>query len=298
MTVSRELMTIHRILVGTDESDEAAAAASWAAEVGRRHGADLEFLEAVAGGAEQSPARTETLHDLIHARIMGWLAGMELSREPLVLVEHGETVNELVMRAALTEVDLVVIGSLSTAGVTDLALGSLIHQLAHHLSCPVVAVPSGRVALTDSWIVVGVDGSDGSRAALRWAHYLAAPFRAKLCAVYAFNGIYETFPRNGPFGNDEPGARRQVREERVRGDIDFVERSAVHPADALAEVATERGASLVVVAARQRGAVNGLLLGSTPDRLIHEPPCPVAVLPHGYVETRNRTLGHSQVASA
>ncbi|MEO8698241.1 MAG: universal stress protein, partial [Acidimicrobiales bacterium] len=50
--------------------------------------------------------------------------------------------------------------------------------------------------------------------------------------------------------------------------------SAPHPFDALCEVAEERNASLIVVAARERGSVGGLFLGSTPDRLIHEPPFP------------------------
>jgi nucleotide-binding universal stress UspA family protein len=291
-------VNIQRILVGTDESDEAAAAAWWAGEVARCHGAELEFLEVVAGGAEQSPQRVETLLETTRARIVSWFGGMELPGEPAVLVEHGEVVSKLTMRAALTEIDLVVIGSRSTEGVTDLALGSVIHQLAHRLLCPVVAVPEGHVALIDSWIVVGVDGSDSSRVALRWAQDLASPLGAKVCAVYGFNEIYETFGYIGPLGHDEPGAQHEVSDERERAAIDFVERSAVHPADALAEVATERRASLIVVAARQRGAVGGLFLGSTPDRLIHEPPCPVAVLPHGYVEIQNTMTGHSQVASA
>ncbi|MEO8697849.1 MAG: universal stress protein [Acidimicrobiales bacterium] len=287
-------MSIQRILVGTDESDEAAAAAAWAAEVARRHGAEVEFLEAVRGSAEQSSERTEMLRVATRSRVMGWLDGMQFSREPVVLVEHGEAVNALVMRAALTGADLVVIGSTAKEGFTDRAFGSVIHQLAHRLPCPVVAVPLGGLPLTDSWIVVGVDGSDSSRFALRWAEELAAPLAAKVCAVYAFNEIYETFTHVGPLGHDESGAQHEVLDARLYADIDFVERSAAHAADAIGEVAAERGASLVVVAARERGGVGGLLLGATPDRLIHEPPCPVAVLPHGYIQSHTTNAGLSQ----
>ncbi len=277
-------MTTRNVLVGTDESDEAASAARWAGAVARRCGADINFVEVLEGSAEQSPERTEELKSTAAGRISRWLDADAVGREPNVHVEWGDVVTELTARAARTDADLVVIGSLPAEGVTALALGSVVHQLAHRLACPVVAVPVTAAAPDFGCIVVGVDGSAASRVGLRWAEALARSLDTRVCAVYGVNDLYETFTPSGPLGMDEPGAQAEVRGERTRVDIDFVERAAAHPADALREVAVERGAALIVVAAKERGSIGGLLLGATPDRLIHQPPCPIAVLPHRFVE--------------
>jgi nucleotide-binding universal stress UspA family protein len=277
-------LTIARVLVCTNESEESAAAARWAWAVAQRCGANLEFMEVVAGSAEQSPERTAELKATTSARIALWLDDVGGQRESTVVVEWGDVATEITAQASRSNADLVVVGSQPVEGFTGLALSSVVHDLAHHLSCPIVAVPAAGVAADFSWIVVGVDGSSASRVGLRWAEALAEPLHAKVCAVYEVDDVYETFTPYGSLGKDEPGAKTEVRGERRRVDIDFVERAAAHPADALQEVALERGAALIVVAARERGSLGGLLLGSTPDRLIHRPACPVAVLPHRFVE--------------
>jgi nucleotide-binding universal stress UspA family protein len=290
-------MTISNIVVGTDESAEAAAAASWAASVARAHGAQLEFFEAVPGSAEQSPERTEEIRAATRSRIADWLHPLEFSMAPTIVVEHGDA-TLLTARVLLTSPDLVVVGSLPEEGTSRLALGSVVHALARQVASPVVTVPVGAVAPDGGWIVVGVDGSDASRMALRWAEELAQPLMARVCAVYAFGDVYETFSPNGDLGHDEPGAQSEVRAEAKRSNVDFVERSAAHPADALGAVAAERSASLIVVAARQRGSIGGLMLGATPDRLIHRPPCPVAVLPHEYLVKQSATATRRESVQA
>jgi len=281
-------MLLERILVGTDESQEAAAAARWAVAVAGVHGARVEFLAAVAGSAEQSPERTEALRLSTRERIKGWVDNVLSAEDPEVVIVHGDAADALTARAGLDDVDLVVVGAKTREGLTPLALGSLPHQLAHHLPCPLVVVPRTAFSTGGSTIVVGVDGSESNGVALRWSVDLAVPLRANVCAVYSYSDIYETFNRSGPYGEDEPRAKREVAEARYSG-VEFLERSAMRPADALVEVAKERGASLVVVAARERGSIGGLLLGATPDRLIHRPPCAVAVLTRHYLETGKST---------
>jgi nucleotide-binding universal stress UspA family protein len=76
-----------------------------------------------------------------------------------------------------TGADLLVVGARGRGALRGL-LGSVSHQCVHHAACPVVVVPGGEaVPSAASWerVVVGVDGSDASAAALRWALEEAAP---------------------------------------------------------------------------------------------------------------------------
>lgn len=51
------------------------------------------------------------------------------------------------------------------------------------------------------------------------------------------------------------------------------------PADAVIDVATERGASLIVIGTRGETPLMGAILGSTAYKLLHRSPIPVLVVP-------------------
>ncbi len=142
-------------------------------------------------------------------------------------------------------------------------------------------------------IVVGVDGSERSATALRWAAEEAALRQAVLDVVQAM-------PSEGAWvdtgGLAEPGLlslppdeslaaamdeelARQV--EEVLGTLPPADRLRVRgvpgpPAEALLEAA--EGADLLVVGSRGRGGLGSLLLGSTSAHCVHHAPCPVVVV--------------------
>src|ERR687887_407900 len=94
-------------------------------------------------------------------------------------------------------------------------------------------------------IVVGVDGSDPGRSALRWAIEEA---KARKAAAVAHEAA----------GLDVEGR--------------LVEGNA---ADALADAGRE--ADLLVVGTKGHGALAGALLGSVSQHLAHHPPCPLVL---------------------
>lgn len=132
-------------------------------------------------------------------------------------------------------------------------------------------------------IVVGVDGSEHSADALRWAmrqaEHTGAEVRAlrawQLPASYGYPGTwvdidFEEEARKDlqrvvdDVSADHPGVA--VTAEVVRG----------HPADVL--VTASKGAGLLVVGSHGHGAFAGMLLGSVSVHCTHNAHCPVIVV--------------------
>ncbi len=60
---------------------------------------------------------------------------------------------------------------------------------------------------------------------------------------------------------------------------DRIVTTPANPAHAIADVATDVGADLIVVGTRGHTALGGLLVGSVTQRLLHIAPCPVLAVP-------------------
>lgn len=134
-------------------------------------------------------------------------------------------------------------------------------------------------------ILVGVDDSPGSLAALRWAADLAGPLQASLVLLH----VYEPLAHVGEL---QPGLDLRALRERTEASLQAVcaaqlqGRGVEHrlmvreglPLDVLVDVADELSADLIVVGARRLGRVEALLLGSTSSRLAQRTRRPVVVL--------------------
>lgn len=145
-------------------------------------------------------------------------------------------------------------------------------------------------------IVVGVDGSEESRAALRWALEEARLRGAALTAVYAWS--YPMVPGRGiaPAALAVPaGVLRQEAEELVESAAAEVggEEAGVTlrcvavegpPTDVLVEASKD--ADLLVVGSHGRGDVAGLLLGSVSRHCAHHAWCPVVIVRAGVPPSR------------
>jgi nucleotide-binding universal stress UspA family protein len=136
-------------------------------------------------------------------------------------------------------------------------------------------------------IVVGVDGSEPSQEALRWAIEEARIRHSTIRAVYVW-----FMPRDSAYGFVPAEVFDRERLQQEAGEaldgwvaqlapesVDVhVERDAVegHAAHVLIEAA--EGAELLVVGSRGRGGFTGLLLGSVSQQCAHHAPCPVVIL--------------------
>lgn len=134
-------------------------------------------------------------------------------------------------------------------------------------------------------IVVGVDGSEGSRRALRWAIGQAAARGADLQAVIVWQRIFG-YGRNSYWPADidiAEGARKRLAE--TVADV-----TAGHPAVRIEQLTLEGepgqalcafsvDAGLLVVGSRGLGGFAGLVPGSVSTKCAHHSRCPVVIVP-------------------
>jgi nucleotide-binding universal stress UspA family protein len=139
-------------------------------------------------------------------------------------------------------------------------------------------------------IVVGVDGSSHSRAALEWAYDEAAHHGASLTVVNAWHP--PSLPMAPPYGHLPPeDYESQPRNEALALLEQFtselvpktpavdVRTSVVegkNPAEALIQRSDE--ADLLVIGSRGHGGFVGMLLGSVSQHLVAHANCPVVVV--------------------
>jgi nucleotide-binding universal stress UspA family protein len=140
-------------------------------------------------------------------------------------------------------------------------------------------------------IVVGTDGSQTAREAVRQAVALAGALGSRLEIVSAYEP--------SPVARLREGAQQAPEDLQWmvnrREDVDATLREAAaeaqgagvqaatyarqgDPADAILDVAEERGADLIVVGNKGMTGAKRFLLGSVPNKVSHHAPCSVLII--------------------
>ncbi|WP_160666182.1 universal stress protein [Pseudarthrobacter sp. ATCC 49987] len=134
-------------------------------------------------------------------------------------------------------------------------------------------------------IVVGVDGSDSSLAALDWALEEARLRSGEVYVVTAWHypvigdaagraEDHESFGDNARSVHADALQRSSAARVPVTGEV-----REGHPAEVLLKAAA--GADLLVVGSRGHGGFAGMLLGSVSSHAVHHAHCPVLVVRSG-----------------
>lgn len=137
-------------------------------------------------------------------------------------------------------------------------------------------------------VLVGVDGSEGARAALRWADAWVRVTGDRVVAVASWQYARTAALPGGPsltapsvmddvVGTDLTSTVADTLGDRAATVTTLVERGPA--AWALLEAARREHASLLVVGRRGLGSIEGRLLGSVSRRVAELSPCPVAIVP-------------------
>jgi nucleotide-binding universal stress UspA family protein len=140
-------------------------------------------------------------------------------------------------------------------------------------------------------IVVGTDGSETAGEAVRQAIELAKPLGAKLQIVSAYEPVSDTRLREEAQQvpddlqwmvnpkEDVEATLQQAKERAQEGGVE-VETFARQgdPADAILDVAEEKGSDLIVVGNKGMTGAKRFLLGSVPNKVSHHAPCSVLII--------------------
>jgi len=200
-------------------------------------------------------------------RAAGWDA------KPLVRRLYGGVGFGLAQAAEELAADLIVVGARGLGGVKAV-LGSTSDLVVHISPVPVLVVPQPvgeqeERAVTSGPVLVGYDGSEGSRRALTDAASIFAGREFVIATVEDGEAEAVGLDALGREGIDE-------------ADLVTLEQNGYGTrsvATALNRCAAERGASVVVVGSRGRSAVREILLGSAAMGVLHTADRPVLVAP-------------------
>ncbi|MEM9041141.1 MAG: universal stress protein [Actinomycetota bacterium] len=278
-------------LVGYDGSENSRHAALWAASHVDGRADELRFVtawHAPVSAAYPTPSRLppDLANDIeagawrhVNALADSFRSTVDV---PITTAVGCGDASDLLLDAAPRQ-GAIVVGSRGRGGFARLVLGSTSTQIATHAEIPTVVVPfETRVDALDR-IVVAIDGSTNSLAALDWAIDSAAVGARLDCVM-----VWDVSPI--AFGSDQvaipeaSGAAESRLEHLVatrssrRSDValtqHFIEGSARHELRRLAD-----DADLLVMGARGHGAVGAALLGSVSTWLLHHARVPMVVVP-------------------
>lgn len=281
------------VVVGVDDSEEAALAVRWAADLAARHGNPLIVLHAwiwplfnvPLGPAPGAPA-DGGLRNLAERTVREAIGAARALHPTLEVTGRLVTAaTAIALRNQSETASAVVIGSNGYGKIGTFLLGSVGVDLAGHTRCPLVVVRGTETS--DGPVVLGVDDSPRSHEAIEYAFREAAALGVVLRAVHSWS--------TPPLMSDWTGAITELlaTEESLAGEalerliapwhtrypdvrIEYLtpQGSAAHHL-----VEASHGAQVVVVGARGRGGFRGLVLGSTSHALMHRAECPVVVAP-------------------
>lgn len=284
----------HPILVGLDGSGNSVAALRWAAAMATQNRSPLhvvfvrEFSFPARAlpdslinywpGDERPGARDATADsDSESARRFEDLVRAELSvREAAhleVSLAYGDPATKLISLAEDLDASLIVLGRRGRGGFTRLLLGSVTDKCAAHAPCAVLAVSTDPGDVRDGVILVGVDASAESDAALTWAISQASAANSGLRIV----GVWPSpVPPSTAQAAVDAAMRAvaasdptlKVTGEVIQGD----------PSGILTELSMQAGVRVLVVGTRGREGFASLLLGSVAHQCLHHSTAAVAVV--------------------
>ena len=279
-----------RVVVGVDGSAHGWAALAWAAEHASRRSLPVHIVHAFApdipmlgfGSTDQSSLVAEGHRLLATARARAHAIDHTLT----VTTSLPPGFASPALITASHDATMVVLGAIGHGLLSRATVGAVAQQVAAHATCPVVIVGhEGRSETPHHRVVVGVDGSGPSAAALHSAFDYAASQEAELVVVHAWEAkgpedpTLQTDSSWPAYESDlEQKVGREIAASSTAHPAVKVSHEVVRSSPVAALIQAGDAADLVVVGARGTGGFPGLHLGSVSTQLLGRTACPLVVV--------------------
>lgn len=289
------------ILVSTDFSVESLAGVRCAVALAGQFGGAASVVHIV-----EPPSRLAGMEAVALARTDEEVAALAMA-ELVALAKHesvkgvqatacvrvGTPFHEITTAAREAGVDLIVIATHGRGGWQHALMGSTAERVVRHAACPVLTVPAretppqagSAAAFRPRKILVPLDFSTVSEAALPWAVFLAEHYRAELLLIH----VTEKFPLDYLLGREltdstvkllmtqaEAGLQRMaVRLGKSNGWNPCAVVRTGSPPEEICLAAKALGVDLIVLTTHGYTGLKHVWLGSTAERVVRHACCPV-----------------------
>lgn len=284
----------HGIIVGVDGSPAANAAVCWAAREAAMRNVALTVVHMVSTMVPMYPAIP------VSAGLAVWQEeqGREVLERAIKIAEDAVSSDRTIdvqgeLRCSppvptliqmSDEAEMLVVGSNGRGAVARLLLGSVSSSVVHGARCPVAVVRDEDPLMPhplQAPVLVGIDGSPASELATAIAFDEASRRGVDLMALHAWSDVEVLELAGLDWSAVKSEAERNLA-ERLAGWQERYPDVTVHrlvecdrPARQLIE--KSEAAQLVVVGSHGRGGLNGALLGSVSNAVVHSVRMPVIV---------------------
>jgi nucleotide-binding universal stress UspA family protein len=272
-----------RVLLAADGSNDSLLATRWLQQFALT--ADIEPTVLTVATLTEPPRDSRTMSQLrervvTDARQAAEKAAKVLRRRwPQVktLVTEGDPRVEIVRAAEELRADMLALGARGVGRLKRLLVGSTSLAAARYAPCP-VAIVRGR-ARPVRRVLVAVDESEGSRAALRFLSLFDLVREARVSLLHVLQGPAQT---GGERRAPQAQAENMLTDAAtVLGEGRYpVERLVVDgdPGRRIVSIASSRNVDLVVLGARGLRTLGRLLLGSVSETVLHHAGRPVVIV--------------------
>lgn len=298
-----EPVPVRVVVAGVDGSPSSATAAAWAAEEARRRKCSLHLVSAyqpAVGYAGPGGVLPPSLFDgprLVAEQDLARTVEMIRQLDPDLAVTVTASLQTPfgALREAASGAEMVVVGSHGQGVTSETLLGSVAQKLISRSAVPVVVIRTDPHAAPsvppapDAPVLVGLDGSHGSEAALGLAFEEARLRSTELVAVRCWddaplNGVLRSYPVEVDRADIDRAEEQELSAQLApwrEKDPSVPLRPLVmrgRATQVLLRVGEKLRPSVLVVGSRGRGGFTGLLLGSTSHEIVAYAGCPVIVV--------------------
>jgi universal stress protein A len=294
--------TVRSILCPVDFSEQSRQALLWASAIAQYRGADLTALSVVEPLLAQAAgirlgvdlAREEAEPALREFVDVTLPEGVRQASPVRMEVTVGDSAEAILQTGRRLKAGLIVMGTHGLGGFRKLLLGSTTEHVLRRTEWPVLAVPPGAVnapavehpGVQLRKILLATDFRESAMSATQWAADLASDVAAPLVLAHVVepvlvSPVWEALVAD--FEDDRAAAARRML-ARLSASFRDVQTECVvsvgRPAEAIASLAVEHGAGLVVMGLADPGNSEPRAPGSTAYSVLRSAHVAVVVVPH------------------